>query len=236
MRGLVLSVVAGVGLAASVAFVGCASNPGTTPTDASVEPVDGGPPTQYDSSFADAFAPLDPARLVQGPVTYKDKTGKAISDPAGWTDKQRSEVCAPMESTDGAFRCLPLEGAAPWRDLLMRDTVQTYADPACSFSQAAVVIDGSWKTPPKYMIAPYQSDTVQYALFSLEKSASRDVFVFDFCRSAFDDAGLPSDAGARSDAAPADCQVCRKVTVPAGSDLYVGKEIEPSKLGEFRRY
>lgn len=236
MRGLVLLCAAGVGLAVATAFVGCASNPGTGAPDASVEPYDGGPLPQFDSSFADAFAPLDPARLVQGPVSYKDKTGKAISDPAGWTDKQRSEVCAPMESTDGAFRCLPLEGAAPWRDLLMRDTVQTYADSACSFSQAAVVIDGSWKTAPKYMIAPYQSDTIQYSLFELQKSTSRDVYVFDFCRSSYDDAGLPSDAGARSDAAPTDCQVCRKVTVPSGSDLYVGKEVEPSKLGEFRRY
>lgn len=199
------------------------------PTDAGQEPDSRTP--QYDSSRGDAVAPLDPQRLVRGPQSYKGKDGAPVTVADGWKDTKRNEVCTPLPSTDGATRCLPLEGVIPWREPM--EYVQTYADAACSPTQKAVVVGADWKVSPKYLLSPYEGESVRFAVSPIAKSATRELYVFDFCASSRD-GGVDAQ---RKDAASPDCNACRKVAVPAGQDLYVESgEVAPAEFGEFRVY
>lgn len=195
-------------------------------TDAAAEPDTRFVPT--DSSRGDSLTPDDPARLVRGPQTYEDLTGKAISLADGWKDTKRNEVCAPFLSTDGEIRCLPLAETAVWR--ADDELVYRYADAECNGTRKAVLVPANVKNVPKYLRAPYRSAETQYEVHKVTKSATRDYYAFDFCvRDAGADSAVQVDGAA--------CGQCVRVTAPAGTDVYTTtEEIRPSEFGSFTRY
>ncbi len=200
-----------------------ASNDAATEPDARFVPTD--------SSRGESLTPDDPARLVRGPQSYETLEGKVVDVADGWKDTKRNEVCAPLESTDGRIRCLPLANVAIWRP--DRDLIYRYADAECSGSRKAALVPATVKVAPKLMRAPYRSDTTQYEVHAIAKSASRDYYVFDHCVRERD--GGPDGATVEIDSGA--CGQCVRVTAPAGTDVYTtSDELRPSEFGSFTAY
>jgi hypothetical protein len=232
----VAAVLGAVLLAGGLVF-GCSVTPTEEPPADGGQVADGGGFVPWDAMRGDALAPVDPSRLVRGPQTYRDRTGAEVKVADGWRDTKRAEVCAPFLAGDGEVRCFPLEGTEAW-SLTVFDASTNgrarFADADCT--KPAVVADASWKVPPKYARIAYGAPTPHHAIAPVSKSTAREYYEGPVC-------DVIPDGGAR-DAAPTDagCGECRRMTLPAGSELYVvGEngyrgELPPSEFAEFVVY
>jgi hypothetical protein len=226
----------GAVLAVGGLVFGCSvTTPGTEPVDGG--DVDAGGFVDYDSAVGDAFAPKDPSRLIRGPQSYRDRTGAEVKVADGWKDTKRNEVCAPFLAGDRSLRCFPLEAVESWSLTVFEASTNgraRFADADCT--RPAVVVDGAWKVPPKYLRIAYDGPSAHHAIAPVSKSTAREYFEGPVC-------DVIPDGGAR-DAAPTDagCGECRRVAVPAGSEVYATGEsgyrgeLPASEFGEMVRY
>lgn len=220
-----------VGAMVLAVVCGCSDAAISEPDASSDASVKDAPSVPTDSARGDTLTPDDPARLVRGPQTYETIEGKPVDVADGWRDTRRNEVCSPFESTDGRIRCLPVANVAIWRP--DRDLIYRYADAECNGARKAVLVPSTVKTAPKLMRAPYRSDTTQYEVHAIAKSASRDYYVFDHCVRERD--GGPDGATVETDSGA--CGQCVKVTAPTGTDVYTSSaELAPSEFGSFTVY